>query len=109
MWNGDSRPGEHRHADDHDGKDPDRLGSGTRWEYVTNIDFVAKAVEAVSCQRGDARSSARAARHERTAFKNRWHAQAPRLYSTTGDNIKFTQLILNKGRGNGNQVLRPKR
>jgi CubicO group peptidase (beta-lactamase class C family) len=27
------------------------------------------------------------------------------LYSTAGDYIKFTQMILNKGRGNGNQVL----
>ena len=29
------------------------------------------------------------------------------LYSTAGDYIKFTQMILNKGRGNGNQVLKP--
>ena len=27
------------------------------------------------------------------------------LYGTAGDYIKFTQMILNKGRGNGNQVL----
>jgi methyl acetate hydrolase len=29
------------------------------------------------------------------------------LYSTAGDYIKFTQMILNKGHGNGNQVLQP--
>ena len=28
------------------------------------------------------------------------------LYGTAGDYIKFTQMILNKGRGNGNQVLK---
>jgi methyl acetate hydrolase len=29
------------------------------------------------------------------------------LYGTAGDYIKFTQMILNNGRGNGNQVLKP--
>ena len=29
------------------------------------------------------------------------------LYSTASDYIKFTQMILNKGRGNGNQLLKP--
>ncbi|MGY4499880.1 methyl acetate hydrolase [Bradyrhizobium sp. GM24.11] len=29
------------------------------------------------------------------------------LYGTAGDYIKFSQMILNKGRGNGNQVLKP--
>ena len=29
------------------------------------------------------------------------------LYGTAGDYIKFTQMILNKGRGNGDQVLKP--
>jgi CubicO group peptidase (beta-lactamase class C family) len=29
------------------------------------------------------------------------------LYSTAGDYIKFTRMILNKGRGNGNEVLKP--
>src|ERR1700733_7690432 len=29
------------------------------------------------------------------------------LYGTAGDYIKFTRMILNKGRGNGNQVLKP--
>ena len=28
------------------------------------------------------------------------------LYCTAGDYIKFTQMILNKGSGNGNQVLK---
>jgi CubicO group peptidase (beta-lactamase class C family) len=29
------------------------------------------------------------------------------LYGTAGDYIKFTRMILNKGRGNGNQLLKP--
>ena len=29
------------------------------------------------------------------------------LYGTAGDYIKFTQMILNRGRGNGNEVLKP--
>ncbi|PYF01438.1 CubicO group peptidase (beta-lactamase class C family) [Rhodopseudomonas faecalis] len=29
------------------------------------------------------------------------------LYGTAADYLKFTQMILNKGRGNGNQVLKP--
>jgi len=29
------------------------------------------------------------------------------LYGTAGDYIKFTQMILNRGRGNGNQLLKP--
>jgi CubicO group peptidase (beta-lactamase class C family) len=29
------------------------------------------------------------------------------LYGTAGDYIKFTQMILNKGRGNGHQLLTP--
>src|SRR4051795_12439046 len=29
------------------------------------------------------------------------------LYGTTADYIKFTQMILNKGKGNGNQLLKP--
>jgi CubicO group peptidase (beta-lactamase class C family) len=36
-----------------------------------------------------------------------FHMGGGGLYSTAGDYIKFTQMILNKGRGNGNQVLRP--
>ncbi|NOJ49799.1 serine hydrolase domain-containing protein [Bradyrhizobium archetypum] len=36
-----------------------------------------------------------------------FHMGGGGLYGTAGDYIKFTQMILNKGRGNGNQVLRP--
>jgi methyl acetate hydrolase len=36
-----------------------------------------------------------------------FHMGGGGLYSTAGDYIKFTQMILNKGRGNGNQVLQP--
>jgi CubicO group peptidase (beta-lactamase class C family) len=36
-----------------------------------------------------------------------FHMGGGGLYSTAGDYIKFTQMILNKGRGNGNQLLRP--
>lgn len=36
-----------------------------------------------------------------------FHMGGGGLYSTAGDYIRFTQMILNKGRGNGNQVLKP--
>src|SRR3954447_10898549 len=36
-----------------------------------------------------------------------FHMGGGGLYGTAGDYIKFTRMILNKGRGNGNQVLRP--
>jgi len=35
-----------------------------------------------------------------------FHMGGGGLYSTAGDYIKFAQMILNKGRGNGNQVLK---
>ena len=35
-----------------------------------------------------------------------FHMGGGGLYSTAGDYIRFTQMILNKGRGNGNQVLK---
>jgi CubicO group peptidase (beta-lactamase class C family) len=35
-----------------------------------------------------------------------FHMGGGGLYSTAGDYLKFTQMILNKGRGNGNQVLK---
>lgn len=35
-----------------------------------------------------------------------FHMGGGGLYSTAGDYIKFTQMILNKGHGNGNQVLK---
>ncbi len=36
-----------------------------------------------------------------------FHMGGGGLYGTAGDYIKFTQMILNNGRGNSNQVLRP--
>jgi methyl acetate hydrolase len=36
-----------------------------------------------------------------------FHMGGGGLYGSAGDYIKFTQMILNKGRGNGNQVLKP--
>ncbi|WP_027580928.1 serine hydrolase domain-containing protein [Bradyrhizobium sp. Ai1a-2] len=36
-----------------------------------------------------------------------FHMGGGGLYSTAGDYIKFTRMILNKGRGNGNQLLKP--
>ena len=36
-----------------------------------------------------------------------FHAGGGGLYGTAGDYIKFAQMILNKGRGNGNQILKP--
>src|SRR6267142_3147327 len=36
-----------------------------------------------------------------------FHMGGGGLYGTAGDYIKFTQMILNNGRGNGNQLLRP--
>src|SRR5438874_3548982 len=35
-----------------------------------------------------------------------FHMGGGGLYSTAADYIKFTQMILNKGRGNGNQLLK---
>src|ERR1700731_593985 len=35
-----------------------------------------------------------------------FHMGGGGLYGTAGDYIKFTQMILNKGRGNGNQLLK---
>jgi methyl acetate hydrolase len=36
-----------------------------------------------------------------------FHMGGGGLYGTAGDYIRFTQMILNNGRGNGNQVLKP--
>jgi methyl acetate hydrolase len=36
-----------------------------------------------------------------------FHMGGGGLYGTAGDYVRFTQMILNKGRGNGNQVLKP--
>src|ERR1700726_1534888 len=114
---------------------------GTRWEYGTNIDFVGKAVEAVSGKRldaylrenlftplgmtdtafkiGDSQRKRLVAMHQRNADGSlapipfeleqdpEFHMGGGGLYGTADDYIKFTQMILNKGRGNGNQVLKP--
>jgi CubicO group peptidase (beta-lactamase class C family) len=114
---------------------------GTRWEYGTNIDFVGKAVEAVSGKRldaylrdhlftplgmtdtgfklGDAQRKRLVGMHARGPDGSlapipfeleqdpEFHMGGGGLYGTAGDYIKFTQMILNKGRGNGNQVLKP--
>ncbi|WP_038954505.1 serine hydrolase domain-containing protein [Bradyrhizobium japonicum] len=121
-------------------KTPIMTDPGTRWEYGTNIDFVGKAVEAVSGKRLDAylRDNLFAALGmSNTGFKitdamrkrlvgmhargedgqlaaipfeleqnPEFHMGGGGLYSTAADYIKFTQMVLNKGRGNGNQVLK---
>jgi methyl acetate hydrolase len=114
---------------------------GTRWEYGINIDFIGKAVEAVSGKRLDAYlrdhlftplgmndTSFKITDSQRKRLVG-MHARGPDgslapipfeleqdpefhmggggLYSTAGDYIKFTRMILNKGKGNGNQLLKP--
>jgi methyl acetate hydrolase len=122
-------------------KTPIMSDPGTRWEYGTNIDFVGKAVEAVSGQRLDAylrdhvlaplgmndtgfritdsmrqRLVGMHARGEDGSLaaipfeleqNPEFHMGGGGLYGTAADYIKFTQMILNKGRGNGNQLLKP--
>jgi len=122
-------------------KTPIASDPGTRWEYGTNIDFVGKAVEAVSGQRLDAylrdhlfaplgmndtgfkltdtMRRRLVGMHARGADGSlspmefeleqnpEFHMGGGGLYGTAGDYIKFTQMILNKGRGNGNQILKP--
>jgi CubicO group peptidase (beta-lactamase class C family) len=114
---------------------------GTRWEYGSNIDFVGKAIEAVSGQRldaylrdhifaplgmtdtafkiGDAQRKRLVGMHARGQDGSltpipfeleqnpEFHMGGGGLYGTAGDYIKFTQMLLNKGRGNGNQLLKP--
>jgi CubicO group peptidase (beta-lactamase class C family) len=114
---------------------------GTRWEYGTNIDFVGKAVEAVSGKRLDAYlrdhlftplgmtdtgfkltdglRKRLVAMHQRGEDGSlapipfeleqdpEFHMGGGGLYGTAGDYIKFTRMILNKGKGNGNQLLKP--
>src|SRR5215211_420564 len=114
---------------------------GTRWEYGINIDFVGKAIEAVTGTRLDAylrdnifaplgmndtafkitdsmrrRLVGMHARGEDGALaaipfeleqNPEFHMGGGGLYGTAADYIKFTQMILNKGRGNGQQVLKP--
>jgi methyl acetate hydrolase len=122
-------------------KTPLMTDPGTRWEYGTNIDFVGKAVEAVSGQRldaylhdhmfaplgmtdtafriGDAQRKRLVAMHNRNPdgsltpipFELEQNPEffmgGGGLYGTAGDYVKFTQMILNKGKGNGNQLLKP--
>jgi methyl acetate hydrolase len=122
-------------------KTPIMSDPGTRWEYGTNIDFVGKAVEAVSGKRlgaylhdhmfaplgmtdtgfkiGEAQRKRLVGMHSRGEDGSlapipfeleqdpEFHMGGGGLYGTAGDYIKFTQMILNKGRGNGNQVLKP--
>jgi CubicO group peptidase (beta-lactamase class C family) len=122
-------------------KTPIASDPGTRWEYGTNIDFVGKAVEAVSGQKldaylrdhlfaplGMADTGFKITDSQRKRLVG-MHARGPDgvlapmpfeleqnpefhmggggLYSTAADYIRFCQMILNKGRGNGNQVLKP--
>jgi methyl acetate hydrolase len=122
-------------------KTPIASDPGTRWEYGTNIDFVGKAVEAVSGKKLDAylrdhmfaplgmsdtafkitdnmrkRLVGMHARGEDGTLaaipfeleqEPEFHMGGGGLYSTAGDYIKFCQMILNKGKGNGNQILKP--
>jgi methyl acetate hydrolase len=122
-------------------KTPLMTDPGTRWEYGTNIDFVGKAVEAISGKRldaylrdhlfaplgmtdtgfriGEAQRKRLVAMHQRNEDGSlapipfeleqdpEFHMGGGGLYGTAGDYIKFTQMILNKGRGNGNQLLKP--
>ena len=105
---------------------------GTRWEYGINIDYVGKAVEAVSGKRldaylrdhlfsplgmtdtafkiGDAQRKRLVAMHGRGPDGSlapipfeleqdpEFHMGGGGLYGTAGDYIKFTQMILNKGK-----------
>ena len=122
-------------------KTPITTDPGTRWEYGINIDYVGKAVEAVSGKKldaylrdhlftplgmtdtafkiGEAQRKRLVAMHGRNPDGSlapipfeleqdpEFHMGGGGLYGTAGDYIKFTQMILNKGRGNGNQLLKP--
>src|SRR5882757_3528715 len=121
-------------------KTPVMTDPGTRWEYGTNIDFVGKAVEAVSGKKldaylrdhmfaplgmsdtafkiGDSQRKRLVAMHSRgedgslapipfeLEQEPEFHMGGGGLYGTAGDYIKFTRMILNKGKGNGNQLLK---
>jgi methyl acetate hydrolase len=121
-------------------KTPIASDPGTRWEYGTNIDFVGKAVEAVSGKRLDAylrdhlftplgmsdtgfkitdnmrkrlvgmhmrgEDGKLSAMPFELEQNPEFHMGGGGLYSTAADYIKFCQMILNKGKGNGNQLLK---
>jgi methyl acetate hydrolase len=113
---------------------------GERWEYGISIDWVGKAVEAVSGIKldrymrenlfeplgmsdttfkiTDEQRRRLAKIHARTSDgitatdtelpqDPEFHMGGGGLYSTAGDYLKFTQMILHAGRFNGVQVLRP--
>lgn len=113
---------------------------GERWEYGISIDWVGKAVEAVSGVKLDRymrehlleplgmsdttfritdEQRRRLARvHARTSDgivatdtelpqDPEFHMGGGGLYSTVGDYLKFTQMILHAGQFNGVRVLRP--
>jgi len=122
-------------------KTPLASDPGTRWEYGINIDFVGKAIEAVSGETldtylhqnlfaplgmtdtgfklGPSQRERLVGMHARGADgalapipfemeqEPEFHMGGGGLYGTAGDYIRFTQMVLNKGRGNGNQVLKP--
>src|SRR3977135_1580051 len=122
-------------------KTPLMTDPGTRWEYGSNIDFVGKAVEAVSGKRldaylrdhlfsplgmtdtgfkiGESQRKRLVGMHARGPDRSlapipfeleqdpEFHMGGGGLYGTPGAYIRFTPMILNKGRGNGNQVLKP--
>src|SRR6266699_3118879 len=122
-------------------KTPLATDPGTRWEYGINIDFVGKAIEAVSGKRldaylrdhllaplgmtdtgfriGEAQRERLVGMHARGPDGSlmpipfeleqdpEFHMGGGGLYGTAADYIKFTQMILNKGKGNGNEVLKP--
>jgi methyl acetate hydrolase len=122
-------------------KTPIMSDPGTRWEYGSNIDFVGKAIEAVSGKRldaylrdhlfaplgmsdtgfklGDSQRKRLVGMHARgedgsltpipfeMEQEPEFHMGGGGLYGTAADYIKFAQMILNKGKGNGNQVLKP--
>jgi methyl acetate hydrolase len=122
-------------------KTPLASDPGTRWEYGVNIDFVGKAIEAVSGQRldgylrdhifaplgmtdtgfkiGPSQRERLVGMHARAPDgavapipfeleqEPEFHMGGGGLYGTAGDYVRFTRMILNKGEGNGNRLLRP--
>ena len=121
-------------------KTPIMSDPGTRWEYGINVDYVGKAIEAVSGKRldaylrdhlfnplgmtdtafkiGESQRKRLVGMHGRGPDGSlapipfeleqdpEFHMGGGGLYGTAGDYIKFTRMILNKGSGNGNQVLK---
>ncbi len=122
-------------------KTPIASDPGTRWEYGTNLDFVGKAVEAVSGEKLGAylrkhifeplgmRDTGFKLREDQRARLSAMHArgadgtlaaipfevpQEPEfemggggLYGTGPDYAAFIRMLLNGGKANGHQVLKP--